>query len=142
MRRFPVLLTLLLGLSFLPEMRADDDLLKSNSTTGGQGAEDLLSAGSDDLLNGGDDLLGGDGDLLGGNDLLGGDPLDRVGSTDPLSGLGSPAKSDTNLRAESKVDPHEALWTENSYPSAETCRACHPSPVSYTHLTLPTILLV
>jgi nitrate/TMAO reductase-like tetraheme cytochrome c subunit len=25
------------------------------------------------------------------------------------------------------ADPHESLWTEGCYPSAETCRKCHPS---------------
>ena len=69
----------------------------------------------DDLLTGGDDLLGS------GGNLLGSDPVD------PLSNLG-PAPSDVpSVQPEQKKDPHEDLWTENCYPSAETCRKCHPS---------------
>lgn len=78
----------------------------------------------DDLLGG--DLLGGDDDLLGGgNDLLGADdPLSGVGAADPLSSLGTPEQSS---KSKPKPDPHEALWTEDCYPSAESCRKCHPS---------------
>ncbi|MCC9657556.1 multiheme c-type cytochrome [Rhodopirellula halodulae] len=56
------------------------------------------------------------------------DPLGDFGD-DPLAGLGSeepispPAKSPDDA---GKKDPHEDLWTEDCYPSAESCRACHP----------------
>ncbi|EMI20538.1 cytochrome c family protein [Rhodopirellula maiorica SM1] len=121
---------------------ADDDLLSSDVLR----ADDLL--GSDDL-HGSDDLLGGDDDLLGSDDLLGGgddllgsddqleaDPLMGVGGTerdrlsDPLDYLGpsiaAPAAADDKPAAAVAKDPHEALWTENQYPSAESCRSCHP----------------
>ncbi|QDV82544.1 multiheme c-type cytochrome [Stieleria magnilauensis] len=78
-------------------------------------ANDLLTDGGDDLL--GDDLIGGD--LLGGglqDELLDGS------SVDPLAGLGP----DQDRDATAPRDPHEDLWTEDCYPSAESCRACHP----------------
>ena len=92
--------------------------------------------GEDDLL-GGNDLLSGD-DLLGGNDLLGvsknggatsaARPNDDV---DPLTGLGAkepikPADPNTPKKNDNAEDPHVGLWTEDMYPSAESCRACHP----------------
>jgi hypothetical protein len=64
---------------------------------------------SDESLLDTDDLLG-DEDPLGGN--LPGDPLSDLGSAPQPS---APA-----------ADPHEALWTEQCYPSAESCRQCHP----------------
>ncbi|TWT48083.1 hypothetical protein Pla22_50830 [Rubripirellula amarantea] len=90
--------------------------------------DDLLGGGDlsgDDLL-GGNDLVGGD-DLLGRNDLLsGGDLLDQgFGGDDPLSQF-SAAVPEPIKQAPSAPDPHEKLWTENCYPSAESCRACHP----------------
>ncbi len=114
----------------------DDDLLASD--------DDLL-ASEDDLLGSdlrgndlrGDDLLGDD--LLGSDDLLGTDPMtsgrgtERDRLSDPLDYLGpsitapaAPAGSAAKPAAPVAKDPHEALWTENSYPSAETCRSCHP----------------
>ncbi len=81
-------------------------------------------------------LPAADNDLLLNDDLLeqglqNADPLSATPSlgVDPLSQLGSTAKTpDTSVAANSAstADPHEALWTENCYPSAETCRACHP----------------
>ena len=90
------------------------------------GDEDLLG-GADDLLGGDDDLLGGDDDLLGGgDDLLGGGSLDD--DDDPLAGLGpKPGDEVKKERTNAdKKDPHADLWTEDCYPSAESCRACHP----------------
>ncbi len=70
-----------------------------------------------------------------GEDLLApvNDPLLGVGSVldaDPLSSMGpsaSKAPAAPTNEATPKVDPHDALWTENCYPSAETCRSCHPN---------------
>ncbi len=59
------------------------------------------------------------------------DPLLGMGSVvdaDPLSSMGPAARPAPAAPADStppKTDPHEALWTENCYPSAETCRSCH-----------------
>ena len=72
------------------------------------------SDAANDLLNvesGNDDLLGGGNDLLGGGD--------------PLNQLGPATESPTT--DPKKKDPHEDLWTEDCYPSAETCRKCHPT---------------
>ncbi len=94
------------------EPPASDELLGQN---------DLLEGG--DLLAG-DDLLGG-GDLLGEDDLLGGGVID--GSGDPLHGLGPTMNANEAIaNTPPAVDPHESIWTENCYPSAETCRKCHP----------------
>lgn len=46
------------------------------------------------------------------------DPLANLCSNDPIK---PPAAKDPE-----KKDPHEGLWTEECYPSAESCRACHP----------------
>ena len=87
----------------------------------------------DDSLLGGSDAKGGADDLLGGES----DPFDLGGSDedDPLSSVGPDPekekerakKKDTDKKDEKKKkDPHEDLWTENQYPSAESCRKCHP----------------
>ena len=84
------------------EALLDEALLdEGDDLLGDSSADDLLSADGDDLLPGGDD-----------------------GTADPLSNLAptSQAKSGPDKGS----DPHEALWTENCYPSAETCRKCHP----------------
>lgn len=106
----------------------------------------LRSPAGQDLLGGnapglGDDLLGDDlpGDDLPGDDLLGSDPLGRDllldplalppgrPDVDPLSRLGPTADAAENSAAAgSGRDPHEDLWTEDCYPSAESCRVCHP----------------
>ena len=92
--------------------------------------DDLLTA-EEDLLTGDGDLLRSDsieGDLLGGDlledDLLGGDSRE-VENGDALSNMGPSKGSD--LVPSADKDPHEDLWTENCYPSAESCRKCHPS---------------
>ena len=77
-------------------------------------------AADDDLLigpSGGADPLSDTFDL--GDDLLGNDPLSNLG----------PQAADPSEESpqDSPPDPHEALWTENCYPSAETCEACHPT---------------
>lgn len=84
-----------------------------------------------DLLEGSQQLLPGDPDSL----LL--EPSDNPG--DPLNDLLGPQDPDDplDLLAPRRLpppdavvpeeDPHEGLWTETCYPSAETCRKCHPS---------------
>ncbi len=106
-----------------------DDLLVATDSLSDQSPE----AAAGELL-GEEDLLAADG-LLTSDDLLVGDGLltdeDSPASDDPLSNLG-PQPSLPQLPADSdsgdadSADPHEALWTENCYPSAETCRKCHP----------------
>ncbi|MEL6106522.1 MAG: multiheme c-type cytochrome [Planctomycetota bacterium] len=68
-----------------------------------------------------DDLLGGD-DLL--DDGLLGTDSGQASSDDPLADLGS--KESIRTVSPDEKDPHEDLWTEDCYPSAETCRQCHP----------------
>ena len=105
-----------------------DDLLGGGDDLLG-GGDDLLGGG-DDLLGGGNDLLGGGDDLLGGGDELlgGGDDLlgGGAGADDPLSSMGPKAGDKAKPPAKKKEDPHESLWTEECYPSAESCRKCHP----------------
>ena len=104
-----------------------DDSLLSGDDLLGANDDSLLggSGGSDDLLGTSDDLLGGGDDLLDSKTSLGG-PAE---SDDPLSDLGpkEPIKKKPGAK---KKDPHEDLWTENCYPSAETCRKCHPPNMS------------
>ena len=91
-------------------------------------ANDAKARGGDSLLDDDFSLTGtcwtmicsATNDLLGGPDLLGGQSDD-----DPLSNLG-PTKKIKDTGAKGK-DPHEDLWTEDCYPSAETCRKCHPA---------------
>ena len=89
--------------------------------------DDLLV--TDDLLVGdtvGDDLLSGsESDPLGDFGIP--DPMSAMGESDPLSELGLPAPQRSNDPISGEPDPHEALWTENCYPSAESCRKCHPN---------------
>ncbi|MCA9135699.1 MAG: hypothetical protein KDB00_03045 [Planctomycetales bacterium] len=70
-----------------------------------------------------------DVDLISGapqsDDLLGSDLLNDDFMQDPLHGLG-PVETPNANQDTGKRDPHEDLWTEDCYPSAETCRACHP----------------
>ena len=57
------------------------------------------------------------------------DPLDDLlaplDETDPLDLL-TPKRIAKPTEAETPEDPHVGLWTETCYPSAETCRKCHP----------------
>ncbi|MEM9643561.1 MAG: multiheme c-type cytochrome [Planctomycetota bacterium] len=47
--------------------------------------------------------------------------------TDPLLGLGPSATPDPKSKSGvPKKDPHADIWTEQCYPSAESCRVCHP----------------
>jgi hypothetical protein len=103
---------------------ADETSLPAPNATGQLApAEAVLD--SEDLLGDSDDLLGND--LLGddplGDGLLGDDPLGAMGTSGPPPG----PKLEQPADAGQSPDPHEALWTENCYPSAESCRQCHPS---------------
>ena len=104
------------------EAPGTDDLLASDSGEAmlDKSGESLISEDEGDLLGGDDDLLGNDG----GDDLLAGD--DAMGEDDPLAGMG-PAAGDKAKSGAAKKDPHEDLWTESMYPSAETCKKCHPA---------------
>lgn len=92
-----------------------------------QDPQDSLWLSPDDLSLAGQlgDSLTDDGDI--GGDLLGvpldglGDPLERLG---PESNEGPNHSGDETTAA---ADPHEAMWTEDCYPSAEACRSCHPA---------------
>ena len=54
------------------------------------------------------------------NDVI--DPLDSI---DPLKKVGPPGIGKPTPVPQA-TDPHVELWTENCYPSAESCRKCHP----------------
>ena len=102
---------------------------------------DLLN---NDLLN--NDLLGDEITRTRSKDLtlssdqsIQGDPLNSFDETLdsaapeallPEALLPGPTQRDPHDSTDDShpnVDPHEALWTENCYPSAESCRTCHPS---------------
>ena len=64
------------------------------------------------------------------------DPLDDLlaplDSTDPLDAadpldLLAPTPAAKPKESEKSDDPHVGLWTETCYPSAESCRKCHPT---------------
>ena len=84
--------------------RSDDDLLAFGDTDTSN-ASSLIEADSDE------DLLGGN--LLEDEE----DPLDGIRKNQPKPLEKKPAK---------ETDPHQELWTEGCYPSAETCKKCHP----------------
>ena len=91
-----------------------------------QDPQDSLLLSPDDLSLAGqlENSLLDDGEI--GGDLLVA-PLDGLG--DPLEGLGPEPNEDPNNSGDettAATDPHEALWTEDCYPSAEACRSCHP----------------
>lgn len=100
----------------------DDLLITPLQQQTHRGTDDLLPDGlaADTLLPGGDsDAPAVQRDPLNGFHDLRGDPLD---------GLGPSAKDEpANLQNQNaEKDPHEDLWTEECYPSAESCRVCHP----------------
>jgi hypothetical protein len=73
---------------------------------------------SDDLLE--DDLLLDD--LSSSRAGLNDDPLASLGDGGFGKSKGKPKKTEV-----SKKDPHDGLWAEDCYPSAESCRQCHPT---------------
>ncbi|MCP4406591.1 MAG: cytochrome C [Gammaproteobacteria bacterium] len=119
-----------------------DDLL-SESDSEDAGGDDLLSegdsedVGGDDLLSegesedaGGDDLLSEDEpEDSSGDDLLSEESLDED-SEDVLSEATDSDDDDESSRAESAkagaAADHAALFLENRFPAATTCRTCHP----------------
>ena len=82
-----------------------------------------------------DSLLEGDSSLIDPQDTLLVDPLrvdPLIAPPDALAPQDSskvPAEPPTPGAGPPRVepDPHEALWTDQCYPSAESCRSCHPS---------------
>jgi hypothetical protein len=90
---------------------ANADTAASVRENGPNAGEDSARASRSEPFGGGINLLG-----------------DDLGSGDPLEDLGPKESGITNLAEEgdSQKDPHEDLWTEDCYPSAETCRECHP----------------
>ncbi|MEM0925878.1 MAG: multiheme c-type cytochrome, partial [Planctomycetota bacterium] len=67
----------------------------------------------------GDDIIAPLGDDL----LL---PETAAEDDDPLDGISTLPAPIKTTNDQPSTDPHEALWTENCYPSAESCRQCHP----------------
>ncbi|MEM9367380.1 MAG: multiheme c-type cytochrome [Planctomycetota bacterium] len=53
------------------------------------------------------------------------DPLADLGPKTPIRGAET-NPDHKNGAGTAKKDPHEGLWTEECYPSAESCRQCHP----------------
>lgn len=110
----------------------DSDLLTSGGPLGGG---DLLGGG--ELLGGGDNLLGGNNGLGGGaaagplSSLGPAAPSPTAGMHNPHAGVSPHSGASSTARplgaAQSGKDPHEAIWTEHAYPSAETCKTCHQS---------------
>ena len=66
-----------------------------------------------------DDLLWSDDPISNEDPLL----LDAFRLDQQRSADGSPSEVQAGS---SSQDPHELLWTEDCYPSAESCRECHP----------------
>ena len=88
--------------------QSDDDLL----------AEDDLLSDDDDLLSEDDDLLSEDGDLLSEDELLSDDALFDEDNED--------GKTDEAAPVDEVAQAHLALFAEERYPSANTCKTCHP----------------
>lgn len=96
-----------------PVWAQDDSILSDDDS--------LLS--DESLLDEDDDLLGGDDDLLGGDDdLLGDDYLDDFDEDD----YDEEEETVVEAGGDDTGKAHLALFAENKYPSANTCKACHP----------------
>ncbi len=126
MRTLLILLTATLTLFATADAAADDDLLPPPNDSAEPSNDPLLQ--DKDLFR--DDLLE-DNSQQGvplwqmGNDA---DPIGVIGQGDPLDNLGTNRGDGPNSIPNSNPsDPHQALWTENCYPSAESCRKCHPN---------------
>lgn len=100
---------------------ADKSLLAGDGELGEE--ESLLDGGSVSEDN---SLLGGHGELGGEGSGEAADPLSDLGPSGLGPGPAVAAPADKAPAAATARDPHEALWVENRYPSAETCRQCHP----------------
>jgi hypothetical protein len=102
------------------------------------GADDSVPAGWDadslaEKRSSGESLLvqGALGEYLKSDDSSSQDPLAAMGEEIPL-----PNQDEAPLPNQDEAplpnfgaaanDPHSGLWTENQYPSAESCRQCHP----------------
>jgi hypothetical protein len=129
------------GDASLLEESGGDDLLSGEGgdelLSGGGGDELLSGEGGDELLSGegGDELLSGEGDddLLsgeGGDELLSGESDDELLSgEDALLGGEEEPVSEQARREETEegaAEAHAALFLENRFPSATTCKTCHP----------------
>ena len=113
------------GIGFAAQAASEDR--QAMQTTQAKTEDSLLSGDSEDSLLGKDDsLLGGDdGDsLLSGDGKSDGDSL--------LSGDDGAAEEKGEAQAEAKSleedagAAHQALFAESRYPSANTCKVCHP----------------
>lgn len=97
------------GDDLLAEPAGDDDLLADDSG-GEEGGDALLAPGDvDDEVGAGDDLLSGDSVE---DDALFAEDEDDDGDAEAV--------------AESADEAHAKLFLENRFPSATTCRICHP----------------
>ena len=85
-------------------------LVVAQANTGG---DDLLK---DDSLLKEDNLLQGDGQAKGDSDLL---------KTDSAVGA-APALAPQDEAGAAAAEAHQALFAESRYPSANTCKVCHP----------------
>jgi hypothetical protein len=96
-----------------------DDLLLDDSGGEALGGGDLLApdSGGDDLLapsSSGDDLLSGEGEATGVDVLLGGQVEEE------------PQEAEEAGEAAGGAEAHAGLFLENRFPSATTCKTCHP----------------
>ena len=93
----------------------DDDLLADDAGDE-EGGDSLLAPGDvDDEVGAGDELLSGDS----GED-------DALFAEDDADGGDGKADGDAEEVAEGAADAHAALFLENRFPTATTCRICHP----------------
>ena len=106
---------------------SEGDLLGSEGDL--LGSEGDLLGSEEDLLGSEDDLLGSEDDLLGSEDDLLGSEDDLLGSEDeflPQSDGLETTSSATRSTRDNAAANHLALFAENRYPSANTCKVCHP----------------
>jgi nitrate/TMAO reductase-like tetraheme cytochrome c subunit len=103
---------------------SDDLLLDDGDDLLLDDGDDLLSDDSDggDLLSDdGDDLLSDDSD---GDDLLSGDDESTASAVDEPEDATAAAKPEIDAKA-AELE-HLAIFANSKYPSANTCRTCHP----------------
>ena len=89
-----------------------------------QSSDDSLLSGDDSLLKeDGGSLLNDEDSLLGGSGGSSGDSLlgDDGGSTQA-----APSEAEREEVADEAGEAHQALFAESKYPSANTCKICHP----------------